>query len=305
MRGSVDWQTAELTKVIFVEGAKKEERVDSLHPYFQCVASYKTMETYRAVWKIFGHYLKEQWQIKDFEQITGEHIESHVLYKIEYYPSKQYLEKISAALGKLEIALKRYTLQKYGEARHYDFKVRQIQLNLARNLDRVYDGYHNRVYKDPKKLIDSLSDPKHRIAASMQVSGAARSEGVCLIKAEQLHGYKVDSITQKEIGVIETREKGGKVGDVYVESKTYRQIEEIIEKEGKFKINYKCYAEDIRNTCTKLKIECHGSHGFRWTAAQRRVREYQMAGYTYEEALQGVSWEMKHFRSSITEHYLG
>ena len=32
-------------------------------------------------------------------------------YKIEYYPSKQYLEKISAALGKLEIALK--TFQKY------------------------------------------------------------------------------------------------------------------------------------------------------------------------------------------------
>lgn len=305
MRGSVDWQTAELTKVTFVEGAKKEERVDPSHPYYQCVASYKTMETYRSVWKNFGHYCKEYWQIKDFEQICSEQIEAFFLYKIEYYPSKQYLEKISAALGKLETALKRYTLQKYGEAGDYDFKVRQLQLNLAKNLKRVYDGYHNRIYKDPLQLIDSLSDPKHRLAASMQVFGAARSEGVCLIKADQLHGCKVDPITQKEVGVIETREKGGKVGDVYVDTDTYRHIGEIIEKEGKFKISYKSYAEDIRNTCAKLKIECHGSHGFRWTAAQRRVREYQRAGYTYEEALQGVSWEMKHFRSSITEHYLG
>lgn len=305
MRGSIDWQTAELVKVVFVEGAKKEERVDPSHPHYQYVASYKTMETYRSVWKNVGHYLKEQWQLKDFEQITGEQIEAYMLYKIEYYPSKQYIEKISAALGKLEIALKRYTLQKYGEVQYYDFKVRQIQLNLARNLDRVYDGYHNRVYKDPQILIDSLSNPKHRLAASMQVFGAARSEGVCLIKADQLHGCKIDPITQKEVGVIETREKGGKIGDVYVGTDIYRQIEEIIEKEGKFKISYKSYADDIRNTCTKLKIECHGSHGFRWTAAQRRVREYQRAGYTYEEALQGVSWEMKHFRSSITEHYLG
>ena len=46
-------------------------------------------------------------------------------------------------------------------------------------------------------------------------------------------------------------------------------------------------------------------HGFRWTFAQNRVREYQNNGYTYEQALQGVSWEMKHYRASITEHYLG
>lgn len=304
MRGSIDWQTAELVKAIFVEGAKKEERVDPAHPNFQCVGSYKTMETYRSVWNNFGHYLKEHWKIKDFEQISSEQIEAYFLYKIEYYPSKQYLEKISAALGKLEIALKRYTLQKYGKNIDYDFNIRQVQLNLARNLDRVYDGYHNRVYKDPQRVIDSLSDPKHCLAASIQLFGAARSEGVCLIKVEQLHEYQIDPITQKKVGVIETREKGGKCGAVYVDTDTYRQIEEIIEREGKFRINYKSYAEDIRNTCLKLQIECHGSHGFRWTAAQRRVREYQRAGYSYEEALQGVSWEMKHFRSSITEHYL-
>jgi hypothetical protein len=33
--------------------------------------------------------------------------------------------------------------------------------------------------------------------------------------------------------------------------------------------------------------------------------EYSRAGYTYEQSLQAVSWEMKHNRANITEHYLG
>lgn len=305
MRGSVDWQSAELVKAIFVEGTKKEERVDPSHPNHQCVASYKTMESYRSIWNNAGHYIKQYWSIKDFEEINGEHIESYMLFKIEDYPSKQYLEKISAALGKLEVALKRYTQQKYGEPRNYDFGVRQIQLNLARNLNRVYDGYHSRIYKEPEQLITMLAKPKHRDAAHAQLHGLTRAEGCTLIRTEQLRGYRIDPISKKEIGVIETKEKGGKVNDVFLDLDTYRQIEKIINQEGRFKINYKSYAEDIRNACAILQIECHGSHGFRWTGAQRRVREYQRAGYSYEEALQGVSWEMKHFRSSITEHYLG
>lgn len=304
MRGSIYYQTAELTKVIFVEGAKKEERVDTIHPNFQCVASFKTMETYRGVWNNFGHYLKEHWRIKDFEQITSEQIEAYILYKIEYYPSKQYLEKISAALGKLEIALTRYTLQKYGEERRYDFQVRQLYLTMAKSLNWVYDGYHNRVYTNPYALITSMMNPLHTIGASMQVQGGARAEGICLIKAEQLHGYRIDNITGKEVGVIETKEKGGKIGDILVNIETYQKIEAIINRDSKFKINHKAYTEEIRNVCKKHGVPCESSHGFRWTYAQRRVREYQKRGYSYEEALQGVSWEMKHFRSSITEHYL-
>ncbi len=305
MRGTVEWQTGELIKVIFVAGAKKEERVDKYHINYQCVASFETMKTYRSVWNNLGRWLKEHWGIGDFEQITSEHIEEYMLYKIEYYPSKQYLEKISSSLGKLETALHRFTFQKYGEAKVYDFQTRQIQLNLAKNLKQVYNGYQNRTYQDPKKIIDALNNPLHKIAASIQLSGAARSEGVTLIKASQLKGYRVDSITKNTIGVITTKEKGGKEGDVFIEMATYQALEQIIKNEGKFKISYKAYAQDILTTCQKLNITCHGSHGFRWTAAQRRVREYQSAGYSYEEALQGVSWEMKHYRASITSHYLG
>ena len=82
MRGSVYYQTSLLVKVIFKEGAKKEQRVDPNHKYYQCIASYKTMETYRNVWNNFGNYLKEHWKIKDFEAITSEHIEAYILYRV-------------------------------------------------------------------------------------------------------------------------------------------------------------------------------------------------------------------------------
>ncbi|MDD4950521.1 PRC-barrel domain-containing protein [Sulfuricurvum sp.] len=305
MRGSVDWQTAELVKVIFVEGTKKEDRVNPTHSNFLCVSSFKTMETYRSVLNNAGHWMKEFYCIKDFEQITAEHIEAYMLYKIEYYPSKQYLAKISAALGKLEIALKRYTLQKYGVEKHYDFQIRQLHLTMAKSLNWVYDGYRNRVYTNPYALIASMTNPLHTIGASIQVQGGSRAEGICLIKAEQLHGYRIDNIIGKEVGVIETKEKGGKIGDILVNIETYQKVEAIIKMDGKFKINYKAYTEEIRNVCKKHGVSCESSHGFRWTYAQRRVREYQKAGYSYEEALQGVSWEMKHFRCSVTEHYLG
>lgn len=59
MRGSVYYQTAQLTKIIFFEGAKKEQRIDPEHEYYQCVASFSTMETYRSVWNNFFNYLRE------------------------------------------------------------------------------------------------------------------------------------------------------------------------------------------------------------------------------------------------------
>ncbi len=304
MRGSVYYQTAQLTKAIFVEGAKKEERTDPEHPYYQCVAAYKTMETYRNVWNNLGNYLKEHWNLKDFERITAEHIEAYFEYKVEYYPSKQYVEKLSSALGKLEIALTRFSEQKYSLGKRYDFQVRQNVLNSARKLKKVADGYHNRVYQDPHLIIGNLQDEKHKIAASIQLHGGARSEAVTFIKKEQLRGIRIDEIANTEAGVLFTKEKGGKEGDVLVDLETYHWLEKYFQNAQQFRLNYQAYADDLRNTCKKLGIKPEGTHGFRWTFAQNRIRAYQDKGYAYEQALQGVSWEMKHYRASISEHYL-
>ncbi|MBD3841933.1 MAG: hypothetical protein IE909_08615 [Campylobacterales bacterium] len=213
MRGSVYYQSSQLVKQIFEAGAKKEDRTNPIHPHYQKVASYKTMESYRSIWNNFFNYLKEHWNIKDCEKISSEHIVAYMDYKIEYYPSKQYLEKISAALGKLEIALKLFAKNIYNEKRDCDFSIRQTILNEARDLKYVANNYHNRAYSNPELLISNLHNPLYKLAAKIQYEGGARIEGVALIKTEQLLGIKLDIITNTQKGIIFTKEKGGKEGE--------------------------------------------------------------------------------------------
>jgi len=305
MRGSVYYQTAVLTKYIFQESAKKIQKIDSENEYYQKVSSYKTMETYRNVWNNFFNYLKEHWGLKNCELIQSYHVESYMEYKLEYYPSVQYIQKISAAVGKLEIALKYFSLEIYGEQKYYDFSIRQNILDEARDLKLVANNYHNRTYNNPKKLIEFLMDPKHKMAASIQLEGGARIEGVALIKKEQMHGKLYDPIINTEKGDIFTKEKGGKKGSVLVSLKTYLQVWQYILEYGNFKINRQRYYNDIKQACRKANENSEGSHAFRWNYAKNRMFEYAKKGYSYNDSLLRVSSEMKHNRADITEHYLG
>ena len=304
MRGSVYYQSSQLVKQIFVEGAKKEDKINLNHKHYQVVSSYKSMETYRNIWNNFFNYLLEHWKIKDFEKIESEHIAAYMDYKIEYYPSKQYLEKISAALGKLEIALKLFSKNVSKLEKDYDFSIRQKMLDNARDLKQVANNYHNRAYSNPNFLILNLKDSMHKVAATMQLEGGARLEGVALIKAEQLLGTKVDSITNKEVGIVLTKEKGGKEGEILVSIDTYTNLKSYILEYDKFKINRQKYYNDIKQAAIASNETPEASHGLRWNFAKRRMFEYGKAGYSYEECLQQVSYEMKHNRASITQHYL-
>ena len=304
MRGSVYYQSSQLVKQIFVEGAKKENRVNPNHEHYQKVASYKTMESYRNIWNNFFNYLLEHWNIKDFEKIESDHIIAYMDYKIEYYPSKQYLEKISAALGKLEIALKLFSKNIHNETKEYDFSIRQTLLDEARDLKYVVNNYHNRAYNNPEFLILNLQNTLHKLAAKIQLEGGARIEGVALIKSEQLLGTKIDSITNKEVGIILTKEKGGKVGEVLVSLETYNELQNYLSNNPKFKINRQAYYEDLKQSALISNENPEASHGLRWNFAKRRMFEYAKANYSYDDCLQQVSYEMKHNRASITKHYL-
>ena len=222
-----------------------------------------------------------------------------------HYPSKQYLEKISAALGKLEIALKNFSKNIHKIEKDYDFSIRQTILNEARDLKLVANNYHNRAYKNPMLLISNLKNPMNKLTAKIQLEGGARIEGVALIKPEQLLGIKIDKVTQVEKGIIYTKEKGGKQGEVLVSLETYAELENHLSLNSKFKINRQDYYNDIKQAAIISKEVSEGSHGLRWNFAKRRMFEYGKADYTYSDSLQQVSYEMKHNRASITEHYLG
>ena len=265
------------------------------------------METYRNIWNNLFNYLKEHWKIKDCEQITHEHIMAYIDYKIEYYPSKQYLQKIISSIKKLEIALNLYSKDISKKNIIYNFDGRLFLLQEAKDLKLVVSNYHYRAYGNPMNLVNNLSNSQHKLAALIEYEGGARIEACSLIKIEQLKGIKFDPISSNEKGIIFTKEKGGKEGDVLISPKTYYQLEKYFYQNNNksFKINRQKYMKDIRDTCKRLKINPEGSHGLRWNFAKNRMLEYAKYGYTYEQSLQAVSWEMKHNRASITEHYIG
>ena len=263
------------------------------------------MESYRNIWNNFFNYLKEHWKIKDFEKIEAHHIEAYMDYKIEYYPSKQYFEKISAALGKLEVALTKFSANISKKNVVYDFSIRQKILDEARDLKYVANNYHNRAYINSEFLIENLDNHIHRLAAKIQYEGGARIEGVALIKKEQLLGLKIDLITNKNKGILFTKEKGGKQGEVLVNIDTYNQLLLHFNNNQYFRFNRQNYYDDIKQAGLRSGESPEGSHGFRWNFAKRRMLECAKYGLGYEESLQYVSNEMKHNRKEITTHYLG
>ena len=127
---------------------------------------------------------------------------------------------------------------------------------------------------------------------------------MALVKPEQLLGNRLDTITNTQKGVIFTKEKGGKEGEVLVSLETYNELENYLSQNPKFKINRQSYYIDIKQAAILSNETPEASHGLRWNFAKRRMFEYAKAGYSYAQSLQEVSYEMKHNRASITEHYL-
>ena len=263
------------------------------------------MKSYRDIWNNMFNYLQEHWKLKNFELIEAHHVAAYMDYKVDYYPSKKYLAKISAAIGKLELALTKFSKNIHNENRIYNFSIRQTILNEARDLNFVADNYHNRAYNNPELLISSLNNELHKLAASIQYEGGARIEGIALIKEEQLRGITFDKITNTNKGSIWTKEKGGKEGLVLMNIDTYKQLEVYIKNNGKFRIDKQKYWSELKQAAIYCKENQEASHGLRWNFAKRRMFEYAKASYLYDDCLQHVSWEMKHNRSNITKHYLG
>jgi hypothetical protein len=303
VRGSVFYQTSLLAKAVFEPGSSKLERVGQAGGGQMMVASYKTMDTYRRVWNNIALFVREEYGLKDLSQLNAQHIEGFMLSKIDIAPSRQYMEKISSALGKLEYALTCFNDQ-IGMHQCYDFSIRQQVLTRLKQDDLVYDGYRNRVYMIPQEVISTLKEEVHRLAAQIQLQSGARFEGIGLIKRSQIKRAKTDPLTGRTVVPIETREKGGNIGMINICKELAEELMTMMQ-DGIFKIDYQRYTNDIRHACQTLKIKSEGSHGFRWCFAQRRMNEYQRAGYSYNESTRQVSLEMKHRRACITEHYYG
>lgn len=331
MRGAVYYQTGVLAKLLFAEGMSKVDQKKSGN-----LANANTLKAYREVWNELGNFLKHEQKLSDFQKIESQHIEVYFRHKIINGISEQRAELISSAIGKLQLALEKACL-KFESNYVYDFSIRQYILDDAKELGLLKKGSKSkdfsRACSNSTSLIRAIETKAHQLAAKIQLEGGCRVEAVTRIDKEmrvktrklennsleekvqivgvegeysivpQLQGIRQDEWTKQEKGYLLTVEKGGKPGLVALNLVTYKELEDILRKEGVFKIDYYSYLKSLKVASQKTAQKYQGSHGLRWNFAQNRLAELQKYSLSYREARQVVSWEMKHFREDITGHY--
>lgn len=267
------------------------------------IHSYKTADSYRAVWRNVLEFSKSEFAEKDIEKISGVHVQAFLEKKIEDGVAHATFQQYAAALEKLETALTLYSVRS-GRQQEYDFaKGIGAARQMAKGNLTKFTG--SRAYQRPGDLIEEMKQSTFRLASKMQLEGGGRINEVNYVQAGQLAGVKYDKLSGVDKGQVSIKGKGGKVNIMQLSVKTYKELKAEVSQKGCFRIEKDAYRKELRAASARSEQKYQGSHGLRWNFAQNRFQEVQrLASLTYEQAMNVVSSEMGHIRADITEHYL-
>lgn len=171
-----------------------------------------------------------------------------------------------------------------------------------------------RAYPRPEALIAAISNPVHQLQAKLQLQSGLRAEGSGAPSAklanplsfDNLKGFARDPVTGECVGVLLTREKGGKWTRHYLPEATYRQLQTYIQRQGPLQSNYKEYVTSVAQAAraTAQYSKGRGSHGLKTAFAQRRYQQCAKHGFSHERAMQITALELGHNRMDITRIYV-
>ena len=325
MRGGIGWQINTIFKEsgIFQPGqskhqAKMEAREELARQGLSATSdklaaktaiySYNTAEKYKDTWHDLAHYAKQEYGLRDITKLESEHIKGYLEQRIAEGIKYSSFQRECAALSKFELALNKFAQEhgdKYG-AYKTEFNFRDT-INSVREVakETLSRDLRDRGFENAREVIANITREESKIAASIQYEGGARISEACYIKENQLKGYTIDKATGQEVGKIYLdNTKGGKEREILVSKETYQRLENYIQENGEFKISRNTYSHDVNAAARQAGERVYDTHSFRYNFAQERYNQYLESGYTHEQTLQSVSWEMGHERADITLHYL-
>ncbi len=279
-------------------------------------------------WKVYkyeGHQFVRYMQSKGRESLLDknavtEDMAAYLTEKLDYYAaakrSRQTMETVLSALGKLEYAINFYAVRHGLPVAPLDTeKLRMGFYSQSKTrLPKSSKVFGNRAYPDPVCLIDRIANPTFQLQASLQYEGGLRTEGVGApsnrrlknpLTAKGLRGMGKDPVTGKLVGVVAATEKGGKETDHYVSLETYSRLEKHILTHHRLESEYSAYVEAINQAAkgTGQYARGRGSHGLKHNFAQERYLECVSYGLSHEQSLQQTSLETSHFRMRETLTY--
>lgn len=343
MRGKIEYQTGELAKVLFHSGLPKSlqkqtgelanaRSIQTYREIWNQLGNY-AQKSYgiKNLQKLTHEHIMAFMMKKVFEGVSEQYLEtiSSAIGKLEQalvMSHQLFIHKSEKYASTLD-----YT---------YDFSIRQTILNDARKhkyvIEASDDPHFTRAYENPKALIEVIDDPTFQLAAKIQYESGARLEGVTRIdefmpikthklkdntlsdsieylriddiysSVPQLQGYEYDVYEGVRKGRIFDSEKGGKPGILLVSIETYQMLKAYLLKHPSFIIDKNKYRKALKKAASLTQQKYQVTHGLRWNYAQERFFKIQViGGLTYHQALQDVSWAMKHERANISMHYLG
>jgi len=246
----------------------------------------------------------------------AEYFKQKLTHYVEKNRSRQTMETILSAMGKLEYALNSYIEQHAPETPKLNSQqLRMEYYTRSRRLLRKSSKlFNNRAYPDPLRLIAAITDGTFQLQAPLQYEGGLRTEGVGSpsnnrlknpLTEKGLHGIGMDPVTGLPAGIISSVEKGGKETEHFVSVETYHRLEKHIQTHGKLESNYADYLQAINTAARKTKQYAPGcgSHGLKHNFAQERYLECIAHGMSHEQALQQTSLETSHLRLRETLTY--
>jgi len=298
LRGNISYQVHKVFSTIIAFGTSKHEAKEIARTENNArtwhelgknllVYSYATADSYRDIAKEAFAFAKENYNIKDITKLESQHINAFLESKIEANVKYSTFQKYAAACEKLQVALERYTNQKY------NFDLSETR-ELAQQILQKTDAH--RAYENPKAVINAIENSTYRTIAQAQLESGARVSELNHLKLSQF----------KENQAIEVQGKGGKIRDLQLSEKTYSELKSLVlnSENQKLVFSTDSYRNELKAACKATNQEYQGTHGLRWSYAQSTFAKLQQQGKTYEQALSIVSQKLGHERPDITEHYL-
>lgn len=289
------------------------------------IHSFGTSNRYVSVWKELAKFAKEEKGVRDLADISNRTVKEFLHHKMKedcnvyssYRTVVSAVNKMNAALNRIEGVEKNWTnvtdkMREFG--RHKLPTEKDIEKDLKDKGLAIGRGFI-----DAKEVVNNFDSTKPDLAftAQVQYETGCRISEIAVIKENQLRGIGVDPYTAQEKGVVNVVGKGGKEREVYLDPQTYRKLEEkiensdkkVIDKETKeeikvIKVARTTYTNEVRDAAARAGQPYTGTHDFRHSWVQDRIKELVTEGYSKSEARVATSDEIGHVREYITETYL-
>jgi len=298
MRGSINNQIGQLwNKVDGIGISKRDTRSNSTyrgqngHKVSEKVHSLNSKDEFIRISKELAGYARENFKIKDMQQINREVVSAYINNKIEDGLYRRSISSYVSVLGKIQVAL--FKMDKKLDVHNSLYSQKDLK-DVRATVDQlaIKSEHMNRAYNNPQSFQSHMTK-ESQIAVELQLKYGLRVNEATLIRPSQLLGNNI----------LKVHGKGGYIREVRLSDKLYQKIQSTINEKGSYYQSYSIYTKDLRNATRITGEKWNSTHGLRYNYAQAKLAEYRIT-MDYKTALAKVSHDLGHHRVEITLHYL-